>query len=234
LTHISVYVDESGDVGFKQKSSEFFTIGYVFTIDRFPTKENKKIATLLKNINIGIRKHRKKIPEFKFSCNTDRVKQKVLREINKLDVNIGVICISKDSVQSHLKEDSSMFYRYVVVENVITTLVSKYVKSYDHYTSIRFVIDRSLSKQQIKSFNEYCETKMSIRSHQLSSVLDLRPTILHEDSKTVPMLQVADYVASATQRKITHCDSTYFDIIADKIKHRKTWDWNNKIDFGDS
>ncbi len=36
MPHVSIYVDESGDVGFNEKSSEFFTIGYVFTTDRPP------------------------------------------------------------------------------------------------------------------------------------------------------------------------------------------------------
>jgi hypothetical protein len=140
MPHVSVYVDESGDVGFKQKSSEFFTIGYVFTIDRFPTKESKKMETLLKNINVGIRKHNKKILEFKFSHNTDIVREKVFRQIQKLDVNIGVVCISKDSVQQHLKTDSSMFYRYVVIENIVTTLVNDYLKTYDPYNSISLLL----------------------------------------------------------------------------------------------
>ena len=217
MPHVSVYVDESGDVGFKPTSSEFFTIGYVFTVDRFPVKENKTMHRLLKNINTGIRKQNKKILEFKFSNNTDVVKRKIFRQIQKLDVNIGVVCISKDSVKQQLKKDSSMFYRYVVIENIVTTLVNNYIESYDECNSIRFIIDRSLSKNQIKSFNEYCEEKISFKSRQKDSTIKIHPTILHEDSRTIPMLQVADYVASATQRKITRCDSTYYDMIQDKI-----------------
>ena len=203
----------------------------MFTVNRFPSKENKTMKRILKNINVGIRKHNKKIPEFKFSCNTDVVKKKVLRQIQKLDVNLGIICISKDSVKPHLKEDPSMFYRYVVIENIVTALVNDYIKRYDNYNAIRFTIDRSLSKNQIRSFNDYCEEKMSFRSRQQDSSVEIHPTILHEDSRTVPMLQVADYVASATQRKITHCDSMYYDMISDKIKYRNKWDWNDKIDW---
>lgn len=231
MPHVSIYVDESGDVGFRNRSSEFFTIGYVFTVNRFPIKENKKISRLLKNINTGIKKHNKKIPEFKFSCNTDIIKKRVFRQIRKLDVNIGVICISKDSVVHHLKEDSSMFYRYVVIENIITILIEEYLKIFDPYNSIRFTIDRSLSKNQIKAFNEYCEGKMSFKSYSRDKEMEIHPTILHEDSKKIPMLQVADYIAGATQRKISQDDSTYYDMISDKIKHRKKWDWNNKINW---
>ena len=61
--------------------------------------------------------------------------------------------------------------------------------------------------------------------------MEIRTTIKHEDSKKVPMLQVADYIAGATQRKIVHRDSTYYNIISERIKHREKWDWNNKISW---
>jgi cell shape-determining protein MreC len=140
MPHVSVYVDESGDVGFNEKSSKFFTIGYVFTINHFPSDENKKVKRLLKNINSRTRNHKKKISEFKFSCNTETTRKRFLRQIRQLDVNIGVVCVSKDSVKQHLKEDSSLFYRYVVIENVITVLVDEYLKTFDPYNRIRFEI----------------------------------------------------------------------------------------------
>lgn len=31
MPHISVYVDESGDLGFSDKATKNFTVGYVFT-----------------------------------------------------------------------------------------------------------------------------------------------------------------------------------------------------------
>ena len=231
MPFVSVYIDESGDVGFNDKSSKFFTIGYVFTVNRYPSKENKKVKRLLKNINFGIKKHNKKISEFKFSNNTEITKMRFMRQIKKLDVNIGVVCISKDSVAPHLKNDSSMFYRYVVVENVISVLVNDYLKTFDPYNRIRFVIDRSLSKTEIKLFNDYCEEKISFKSHQRATDMDSFITIFHEDSKTVPMLQVADYVASATQRRFASGDSTYYDMISEKIKHHEKWDWHNKINW---
>lgn len=231
MPHVSIYVDESGDVGFNEKSSKFFTVGYVFTINRLPTKESKKIRRLLKNINFGIKKHNRKIPEFKFTSNTEKTRKRFLRQIKKLDVNIGVICISKDSVKQHLKEDSSLFYRYVVIESIISILVNDYMKTYDDYNSIRFVIDRSLSDNAIKSFNDYCEEKMSFKAHKRDKEMEVRSTILHEDSHVIPMLQVADYIASSTQRKFTLGDPTYYNIISDKIKHHTKWDWNDKINW---
>lgn len=92
MPHVSVYVDESGDMGFTDKASEFFTIGYAFTVNRFPQKENKTIKRVLKNINAS---RKKKIPEFKFSSNTDEIRKKFLKTVNKLDVELGVFVLVK-------------------------------------------------------------------------------------------------------------------------------------------
>ena len=43
------------------------------------------------------------------------------------------------------------------------------------------------------------------------------------------MLQVVDYIASSTQRKIIHENSRYFDMISNKINHREKLGRNNKI-----
>ena len=70
MPHISVYVDESGDIGFTDKTSQFFTIGYVFTVDRSSIKDSRAIQRALKNINA---QSKKKISEFKFSTDSDKV-----------------------------------------------------------------------------------------------------------------------------------------------------------------
>lgn len=226
MPHVSVYVDEAGDMGFTDKASKIFTIGYVFTVDRLPTKENKTIKRVLKNINT---KSKKKIPEFKFSENTDKVRKKFLKTINKLDVELGVLCISKDSVKPDLKKDPCRFYRYTVIDTIITHLVEDYIHSYDHYNSIRFTIDRSLPKIARKAFNEYCENKIHYKIKQKDWKADFTSYIHHEDSRDVPMLQVADYIASATQRFIIHSDATFYNTYNNKLKYREKWDWNDKI-----
>ena len=228
MPHVSVYVDESGDMGFTEKSSEFFTIGYAFTVDRLPIKENKTIKRVLKNINTA---HKKKITEFKFSANTDKVRKKFLKTVNKLDVELGVFCISKDSVKSELKKDPCRFYRFTVIDKIITHIVKDYIKSYDHYNSIRFTIDRSLTKSAIDAFNEYCEDKISYKIKEKNWKIDFTSSIHHEDSKKVPMLQVADYIASATQRYVVHDDSTFYNMYANKLKYHEKWDWYNKISW---
>ena len=134
-------------------------------------------------------------------------------------------------MKQFLKDDSSLFYRYVVIESVISVLVNDYMLTSDPYNRIKFIIDRSLSKNSRKSFNDYCEEKTSFKSFEKDRQMDVLPLISHEDSKLVPMLQVADYIASATQRKFALGDSSYYDMISEKIEHKVKWDWNNKINW---
>ena len=45
------------------------------------------------------------------------------------------------------------------------------------------------------------------------------------------MLQVADFIAGAVQRKFERGDSIFYDLIQDKINYHEKWDWNNKINW---
>lgn len=231
LPHISVYVDESGDLGFNDKATKNFTIGYVFTKNRYPTVENEIIRHTLKRINKKMKNPKNKIAEFKFSNNTDKTKYKFLEKIRSMDTVIGVICVSKDSVKEDLKHDLGRLYRFLIVNTIITILVRDYFQKDDPYNSIRFVIDRSLSNNARKRFNEYCEHKVSFRSWEKDVDIDHRISICHEDSQSVPMLQVADFIAGAVQRKFEMGDSIFYDLIQDKINYHEKWDWNNKINW---
>lgn len=231
MPHVSVYVDESGDLGFKKNSSKFFTIGYVFTINRFPFIEKQIVKRTLKNINIGIKHHRRKISEFKFSNDSDRIRKKFLRKIKDMDIVIGVVSISKDSVREDLKGDTNFLYRYLVVDSIITVLVQEYFKAHDPYNSIKFIIDRSLSKIGRQEFNKYCDDKMSFRSWERDKKMESRVYVTHENSLNVQMLQVADYIAGAVQRKFEKNIPHYYSIISHKIKHKRKWDHYNKIEW---
>lgn len=146
-----------------------------------------------------------------------------------MDIVIGVVCISKDSVKEDLKEDPNFLYRYLVVDSIITVLVQEHFTKHDPYNSIRFVIDRSLSDVSIKAFNKYCEEKTSFRSWEQDREIDYRVYIRHENSQAVQMLQVADYIAGAVQRKFERNLDIFYDIIRDKIRYKRTWDKHGKI-----
>lgn len=223
-------MDESGDLGFKQFSSGFFTIAFVFTINRYPSTENKTVRKTIKDLN-SKRTKRQKIIEFKFTNDSDVTRKRFLNKIKSMDLTIGVITITKDSVIEELKADPARLYRYLVVENIISFLAEEYLKPWDPYNSISFVIDRSLSKSGIREFNKYCEGKLSYKTKMRDRYMESNITIRHEDSKAVSMLQVSDYIAGSVQRKFEHDNSEYYEIIKSKIKYFREWDWKDKIEW---
>lgn len=231
MPHVSIFVDESGDLGFNSSSSQFFSIGYVFTYNRYPFTENKTIKRTLKNVNTRIKNKKLKLTEFKFSADSTKTRKKFLSKIKLMDIVIGVICISKDSVKEDLKKDPGRLYRFVIGDTIITQLVNDYFTRHDPYNSIKFVIDRSLSDCGQKEFNKYCEEKTSYRSWEQDRNIDYNISIRHEDSKAIPMLQVADYIAGATQRKFERSDSSFYDVVHNQIKYTKKWDYHDKINW---
>jgi len=66
LPFVSVYVDESGDLGFGDGASSFFTIGYAFSYNRHPFAENSIVKRTLKKINDCTKKRRGKYPNSNF------------------------------------------------------------------------------------------------------------------------------------------------------------------------
>lgn len=230
MPFVSVYVDESGDLGFQKNSSKFFVVSYVMIVNKRIDEIEGLVKRILKNINIT-KRTRKKIREFKFSRDSDITRIKFLKKINNFDVKIGVVAISKDSVKDHLKKDTSLLYNYAVIDSVMRTIVDEYLIKQDPYNRIVFVIDQSLSSIQRRSFNEYAESKVEYLTSRKSWDIEVTIFINHRDSAYEKLLQVADYVAGATRYMITSGNSKYFDIIETKIKHKDKWDWKNKINW---
>ncbi len=223
-----VFVDESGDLGFGPRSSSFFTLGYAIMLNQSSNVIENRARRLRKNMN-----RCKKITgmqEFKFSNDSDITRTRFLTKINTFDLKLGAVVVSKDSVQAHLKSDKSLLYNYIAVHEIIDTIVSRYLKPHSPYNSITYVIDKSTSVSEL-SFNEYCEGKIKTLAFPRHFVSNIRTSILHLDSQSDSRLQVADYVAGAVSAKFTRGNSKYYDIIKNKISHKKAWDWNHKINW---
>lgn len=153
-------MDESGDLGFSPKSSISYTIGYVIMPTSTPHFVRNKCCRLLKKVNMQL-KANKKLSEFKFSNDSHDTRLKFLGLIKSLDIDIGVVAVMKDSVKDHLKENPNVLYNYLAVHYVAPVIVSNYLKSFMPLNRIKFVIDRSLSKQARDRFDYYFDNTRS-------------------------------------------------------------------------
>ena len=215
---ISVHVDESGDIGFGQNSSKFFSVGYVIADTGSLLRKQSDLKQLLEKINFKA-KHKNKISEFKFSSDPHRVKNEVLCYIQKSNLTIYVINIKKDSVKPCIRKNSLIFYRWAVIDNIVELLVNKCMDPSDPNNSINFIIDRSLKKNRIESFDKYYQNQILAASIKRDPMMHIGRTITHELSQNNLLLQIADYAAGAVQRKMERNDSKYYDIISSKVKY---------------
>ena len=220
MTDLSIYVDEAGDLGLNNKSSRFFILGYLFMPTRHTRYKTQQVKRLLYNINSRIKQHRNRLSEFKFSTNKKTTRIRVLHSISQLNMDLGIVCINKDAVRTYLEHDPRTFYNQTIVKNVLIPLADKYAK--DRSNNLKIIMDKSMYDSQILIFNEYCKERILSRIRDTNPRKNIDVIIAHEDSQRIPLLQIADYVAGVTQRKIRYGDPKYYDIISDRIIHQKT------------
>lgn len=191
--NITVVIDESGDLGFTKDSSEIFLIAYVITNE--PDRLRIEIKRLLKRINS--KRNKSKLSEFKFSKDSDKIKERFFRHIKDLDFDIGYVAVDKEYVKRDKPLDPLELYRDLLID-----YVRKNVLVYNP-CKIILILDKLYNKGMIDIFDN-----------------SLLYTIIHEDSKKEKVIQLADYIAGAAFSKIIHKDDRYYNMIKERIKFK--------------
>lgn len=225
-----IFMDESGDLGFSEKSRQTYVIGYVIMTTATPHYIRHKSCRLLQNINKRL-SEKCKISEFKFSNDSSETRVKFLELIRSLNLDLGAIVVRKDSVKSDLKERPNILYNYLAVKYVVPIAFKKYLKPLMPINRIKFKIDRSLSKADRELFNQYYDNTVSSLRWKEGFRDDVMAEIEHENSMNDVCLQIADYVAGSVNRKMERGDPTFYDIIQKQIKYRDQWDWNKNVSW---
>jgi len=102
----SLFIDESGDLGFSKKSSKHFIISGVMGNER-------EFGRIIQKIRKNLPKKDKKIHEFKFVSSKPNFRIKMLQKALKVK-NFGVfaIVVIKENVKPHLRKYKSVGYNY--------------------------------------------------------------------------------------------------------------------------
>ena len=200
---IYVYIDESGDLGFRGASSKYFIMAAV------ATEKPKEIGRKFKKVRSRLLKKRyRNIPEFKFSESDEFIREKVLETINSLDVEIWFLIVEKEKVYPKLKNDTSLLYNYFA-----GSLMSP-LKRYSG-KEIHIRIDRSLNRTKRDRFNDYLHKRKNWLETRIGEI-NLK-SIEHVDSKKEAGIQVADFVAGAAFQKFERGNGEYIEKIQEKI-----------------
>lgn len=216
--HITVYVDESGDLGFSEKATKTFIVAYILPHNEWSLRKT------LKRIMKKLRGRRKFDGiEFKFSRDSDYVASAVFNRIfksgkPKLDMDIGLVAIDKNAVKPELRKKPIMLYNYLVVNYMISNVAARYFP-----THLKFIVDKSMNKSSIDAFNEYLQKKLFWKTFIELGIEPPKAEIQHLNSYEEPCLQIADYIAGATFRKFERGDSKFYDLFKNNIVFRNSW-----------
>lgn len=227
--HITVFVDESGDLGFSDESlrrSPIFVIAYLAS-----TNIQRLSNDLKKFLKFKIRFES---PELKFHNDSDETRKKVLEFLRKECLfEAGYVAIDKKKVvKKELREDPRILYNYLAVHYVLRSVMHTYKPM-----KITYVIDRSITKRSRRlAFDEYARSKAEWLA-VIGSGKDIRvafrleefveppqTSVLHEDSRKQPCLQIADYLAGSVSRAFRR-DPVYYNLISSKFRNewKVTW-----------
>ncbi|PIN89514.1 hypothetical protein COU57_05965 [Candidatus Pacearchaeota archaeon CG10_big_fil_rev_8_21_14_0_10_32_14] len=200
-----IFLDESGELGFKERSSKYFIItllscdeGEIYTLRRIIKKVREKL----------IKKELKKYPEIKGNNSTDKIRIEVLERFTKTNAEVFVIILEKSKVYEYLKDKKNKLYNYI--SNLILNECS-----FDT-SSVCLVVDKSKSNRSLRDdFDNYIKKTMNEKNHLNKFI------IKHENSYNDGCLQVLDFVSWAIFRNYEFKDPRFIEIIKVKIVMKK-------------
>lgn len=214
---MDVYVDESGDLGFSEKSTKFFVVAYMVC------DPSIKVRTEMKRL---LRRfHEKGIyhpnqSELKFCKMNNYCRKTVLEKLVKSDASFGTIVVEKRHVKENLRTNPPMLYNWLVVHHIVLALVP----NLEAGQKIHLTFDKSLPKFRIVEFNRYVKEKASYLffergNHLPENCLEAN----HASSEREPCLQAVDAVAGAYFHKWEKGNSSYANIVGDVTSSVYLW-----------
>ena len=202
---IYIFLDESGELGFKPASSKYFIItllscdeGELYVLRRIIKKVRGKV----------IKKKVKKYPELKGNNSSDEIRTEVLNRFVETNSEIFTIILEKSKVYEYLKNKKDKLYNYIA--NLILNECSL------DNNSICLIVDKSKSNRSLREdFDNY--VRGSFNKKNKSCQLLIR----HENSQNEACLQVLDFISWSIFRNYEYKDNRFMNIIKDKIVVKK-------------
>jgi len=194
-----VFIDDSGDPGFKLHSSSRFVMACaVFMDDKVVEQVAKELQNLRKL------KGWSNSAEFKFTKTRKDVIKELLQIVVKYDFKVSAVYIDKSDFSGITPIiDQSKLYNWTI-KKLLETLPLK---------DARIRIDGRSSKEYMRKTSSYLRKELNKTSHK---VLNVR----FEDSRRNDLIQLADVIAGAINRSFQK-DKTdndeYLAIIKSKV-----------------
>jgi len=197
-----VYLDESGDLGFGQEGSRYFTIAFVVMADPIPFRRCVK--------EVKIKYHIPRNVELKGNTTRENIKTDLLNRLAKLDIEIHAITVRKKNVDAKLRRDTNIFYNYVVGLSLVERILQEPQNS-----TVQINVDRRVvSITSGFKFNDYLRYKIWYERERR----DINLEISHLDSHQTYAIQGIDIICNSIFRKYNSDSYRLSDIIQGKMK----------------
>lgn len=202
-----IFLDESGDLGFKKTSSRWF----LFTIAMVPT--SRSLERVVKKVWRPLKKKHKKLGELHAYHADDVTRARMLKKLNEIaDLKVLCIILNKKKVYVDLQNQKNYLYNYTA--NILIDRLHSSGKLKDG-ESIHLYIDRKDTKKRLReNFTQYLMTSMANRRKEKFSVE------LHNSYEN-KSLQAVDFISWAIFRKYERGDYEFYEMIKSKITDEK-------------
>lgn len=174
-----VFIDESGDPGFKPNSSDYFILAaVVFETQTSSIEATNIIHELLAGYKRGF--------EFHFTENQSDTRIKFLDAIKTMNFFWSAICIDK----------SKILYDSMKVNSRLTSEVSKYLCNNiaSDLVDAKIIFDKKDSSAFYGELSKYLKREFNSSNQKIKKIVS-------KDSRQDVLLQVADYCAGVLNQK---------------------------------
>jgi len=193
-----IYLDESGDLGFRTGGSKYFVITFISVTN------NLQLERTIREVKSKYGLHSNY--EIKGSSTTARIKNELLQKISKLNIEIYSIVMNKSKVFSRIRDDKNILYNYVLGLILVPYIINQ--------QDVNILVDRrTVSVRSGFKLDDYLEYKV-----WYENLADVNMNISHEDSKHNLGIQAVDVISYAIFRKYESGDVSYYDLIRHRIK----------------
>ncbi|GBE17093.1 hypothetical protein BMS3Abin15_00929 [bacterium BMS3Abin15] len=198
-----IFLDESGDLGFKPTSSKWF----VFTI--VLTNDHRKIEKVIKRIRKGLSKKYKKVKELHAYHTQPINRKRILKLLSQLkDLKILCIILNKKRVYVDLQKQKNYLYNYAA-NILLDRLHNRKIINIDEPIDL-YIDQKDTNKFIRENFENYLKDNFNKRGSKKVRIR-IRP------SHTEKCLQAVDFISWAIFRKYEQGDYKYYNLIKKKI-----------------
>lgn len=198
-----IFLDESGDLGFKKTSSKWF----LFTI--VLTNNHKKIEKVIKNIRKGLKK-KYKLKELHAYHANGITRHRMLKKLSELD-DLKVLCIVLNKKKVYVDLQNQKNYLYNFTANILLDrLHNRNLIETDEPISL-YIDKKDTNKFIRENFEKYLKDNLVKRGNSGKIEIKIKP------SHAERCLQAVDFVSWAIFRKYERGDYEYYEDIKNKI-----------------